>query len=187
MGTILFAGTVDMSCWRISILQQSEAIPSISAAYVRTTTTFHLPRRMLATGLHGEIARASLAEIHTTAAWGPVLMRNEAPAGGMPGLLRFATRVRGDIANPTYGIKPFIIKQPERSAMPPIGLILSPTGGIWQTLSRGDREEARPITGGSGHGADSQPVRGRIRRDLRPLFRGRRDARKSRVSATVSF
>jgi hypothetical protein len=65
----------------------------------------------------------------------------------MPGLLRFATRVRGDIANPTYGIKPFIIKQPERSAMRPIGLTLFPTGGMWQALSRGDREEARPITG----------------------------------------
>ena len=31
--------------------------------------------------------------------------------------------------------------------MRPIGLILFPTGGMWQTLSRGDREEARPITG----------------------------------------
>jgi hypothetical protein len=74
-------------------------------------------------------------------------MRNEAPAGGMPGLLRFATRVRGDIANPTYGIKPFIIKQPERSDMRPIGLTLFPSGGVWQALSRGNREAARPITG----------------------------------------
>jgi hypothetical protein len=32
-------------------------------------------------------------------------MRDEAPAGGMPGLLSLATRVRGDIANPTCGIK----------------------------------------------------------------------------------
>jgi hypothetical protein len=63
----------------------------------------------------------------------------------MPGLLRFATRVRGDIANPTYGIKPFIIKQPERSAMRPIELTLLPTGGMWQALSRGDREKAPPI------------------------------------------
>jgi hypothetical protein len=44
-----------------------------------------------------------------------------------------------------------------------------------------DREEARPITGVLAMALDSQPVRGRIRRDLRPLFRGRRDARKSRV------
>ena len=29
----------------------------------------------------------------------------------------------------------------------PIGLTLFPTGGMWQALSRGDREEARPITG----------------------------------------
>jgi hypothetical protein len=28
-----------------------------------------------------------------------------------------------------------------------IGLTLFPTGGMWQALSRGDREEARPITG----------------------------------------
>ena len=88
-------------------------------------------------------------------------MRNEAPAGGMPGLLRFATRVRGDIANPTYGIKPFIIKQPERSAMRPIGLTLFPTGGMWQALSRGDREEARPITGALAMA---------LIRNLRPLF-----------------
>ena len=65
----------------------------------------------------------------------------------MPGLLRFATRVRGDIANPTYGIKSYIIKQPKRSTLRPIGLTLFPTGGMWQALSRGDPEEARPITG----------------------------------------
>ena len=65
----------------------------------------------------------------------------------MPGLLRFATRVRGDIANPTFDVKSFIIKQPERSTLRPIGLTLFPTGGMWQALSRGDPEEARPITG----------------------------------------
>jgi hypothetical protein len=105
----------------------------------------------------------------STAAWAAHFDTNEAPAGGMPGLLRFATCVRGDIANPTYGIKALIIKQPQRSAMRPIGLTLFPTGGMWQALSRGDREEARPIMGGSGDGAE-QPVRGRIRRDLRPLL-----------------
>ena len=31
--------------------------------------------------------------------------------------------------------------------MRPIGLTLFPTDGMWQALSRGDREEARPITG----------------------------------------
>ena len=65
----------------------------------------------------------------------------------MPGLLRFATCVRGDIANPTYGIKAIINKQPYRSVMRPIWLTVFPTGGMWQALSRGDREEARPITG----------------------------------------
>ena len=58
-----------------------------------------------------------------------------------------AIRVRGDIANPTYGIKAIINKQPKRSVMRPIGLTVFPTGGMWQALSRGDREEARPITG----------------------------------------
>jgi hypothetical protein len=56
VGTILFAGTVDMSCWRISIPQQSEAILSISAPFVKTTMTFHSPRAMVATGPHGEIS-----------------------------------------------------------------------------------------------------------------------------------
>ena len=120
MGTILFAGTVDMSCWRISILQQSEAIPSINAVFARTTMTYHSPPVMVATGPFGEISQSFSGGIHTTTALAPELMRS--PGRGMPGLLRFATRVRGDIANPTYGIKPFIIKQPERSTMRPIGL-----------------------------------------------------------------
>jgi len=47
---------VDMSCWRISILRQSEAILSISAPFVKTTMTFHSPRAMVATGPHGEIS-----------------------------------------------------------------------------------------------------------------------------------
>src|SRR5690348_9368368 len=94
-----------MSCWKISILQQSEAILSISAAFVKTTMTSHSPRAMVATGPLGENQpelpwRKSIS----AAAWAAELTRNEAPAGGMPGLLRFATRVRGDIANPTYGI-----------------------------------------------------------------------------------
>ena len=105
----------------------------------------------------------------------------------MPGLLRFATRVRGDIANPTYGIKPFIIKQLERLTMQPIGLTLFPTGGMWQALSRGDREEARPITGVLAMALIRNLFVGGFVEILRPLFRGRRDARKSRVSATVSF
>ena len=177
-----------MSCWRISILQQSEAILSISAAFVKTTMTSHSPRAMVATGPLGEIQpELPWRKSTSAAAWAAEVTRNEALAGGMPGLLRFATRVRGNIANPTYGIKALIIKQPERSVMRPIGLTVFPRGGMWQALSRGDREEARPITGALAMVADSQPVRGRIRRDLRPLFRGRRDARKSRVSATVSF
>ena len=120
MATILFAGTVDMSCWRISILQQSEAILSISAAYVKTTMTYHSPRAMVATGPHAEISQSFPGGNPHPPRLGPLnLMRNEAPAGGMPGLLSWATRVRGDIANPTYGIKALIIKQPKRSAMRP--------------------------------------------------------------------
>ena len=144
MGTILFAGTVDMSCWRILILQQSGAILSISAAFVKTIMTFLSPGAMVATGPLGKISQSLSGGIHITTALAPELMRS--PGRGMPGLLRFATRVRGDIANPTYGIKPFIIKQPERSSIRPIGLTLFPRG-IWQALSRGDREAARPITG----------------------------------------
>jgi hypothetical protein len=45
---------VAMSCWRISILRQSEAILSISAAFVRTTMTYHSPPVMIAIGLLGE-------------------------------------------------------------------------------------------------------------------------------------
>jgi len=52
--TILFAVTADLSCWRISILQRSEAILSISAAFVKTTMTYHSPRAMVATGHLGE-------------------------------------------------------------------------------------------------------------------------------------
>ena len=151
-----------MSCWRISILQQSEAILSISAAFVKTTMTSHSPRAMVATGPLGEISQSFRGENSYPPQLGLfTFVRDEAPAGGMPGLLRFATRVRGDIANPTYGIKPFIIKQQERSAMRPIGLTLFPTGGMWQALSRGDREEARPITGALAMA---------LIRNLRPLF-----------------
>ena len=56
MATILFVDTVGMSCWRISILQQSEAILSTSAAFVRTTTTCHPPPMMVAIGLLGDEA-----------------------------------------------------------------------------------------------------------------------------------
>ena len=45
--------------------------------------------------------------------------------------------------------------------MRPIGLTLFPTGGMWQALSRGDREEARPITGALAMA---------LIRNLRPLF-----------------
>jgi hypothetical protein len=124
--TISFAGTVDMSCWKISILQQSEATLSISAAFVKTTMTYHSPRATVATGPHGEISQRLRCNPHPPQL-GPLTCRNEAPAGGVPGLLRFATRVRRDIANPTYGIKALIIKQPERSAMRPIGLTPFPT------------------------------------------------------------
>ena len=56
MATILFVDTVDMSCWRISIFQQSEAILSISVAFVRTTMTYHSPLVMVAIGPLGDEA-----------------------------------------------------------------------------------------------------------------------------------
>jgi hypothetical protein len=69
---------------------------------------------MVATGPLGEISQSFSGGIRTTTAFAPELMRS--PGRGNAGASRFATRVRGDIANPTYGIKPFIIEQPERSA-----------------------------------------------------------------------
>ena len=68
-----------------------------------------------------------------------------------------------------------------------IGLTLFPTGGMWQALSRGDREEARPIPWVLAMALIRSLFVGGFVEILRPLFRGRRDARKSRVSATVSF
>src|SRR6202040_405715 len=54
--------------WRASILQQSAAIPSISAAFVRTTMTYHSPHVMIAIGLLGDEAdRYHLA----TTRWNP--------------------------------------------------------------------------------------------------------------------
>jgi hypothetical protein len=53
---ILFVDIVDISCWRILILQQSEAILSISAVFVKITMTYHSPRAMVAIGRHGEIS-----------------------------------------------------------------------------------------------------------------------------------
>jgi hypothetical protein len=52
--TILFADIVVTSCWRISIPQQSEAILSISVAFVRTIMTYHSPRVTVATGPLGD-------------------------------------------------------------------------------------------------------------------------------------
>ena len=90
----------------------------------------------------------------------------------MPGLLRFAARIRGDIANPTDGIKP-VHHRATREIMRPIGLTLSPTGGMWQALSRGDREEARPITGVLAMALIRNLFVGGFVEILRPLFRGR--------------
>lgn len=56
MAMILSVDTVAMSCWRISILQRSEAIRSISAAFVKTIMICRLPRGTVATGLHADEA-----------------------------------------------------------------------------------------------------------------------------------
>src|SRR5580704_7617606 len=56
---ILFVDTVGMSCWRTSILQPSAAIPSISAAFARTTMTYHSPPMMVAIGLLGDEAEGN--------------------------------------------------------------------------------------------------------------------------------
>ena len=50
---ILYAGIVDLLCWRISILQRLEAILSISARFVKTTMICHSLRLTVVTGPHG--------------------------------------------------------------------------------------------------------------------------------------
>ena len=88
MPTILFVDTVDMSCWRISIFQQSEAILSISVAFVRTTMTYHSPLVMVAIGLLGDEADRNQLEAR----------RKPSAVGGLPtpsgvfhGLVRLPT------------------------------------------------------------------------------------------------
>ena len=63
-----------MSCWRISILQQSEVIPSISAAFVRTTTTSHSTPAMVAIGFLGDEANRN--QLRTTR-WNPMATAQE--------------------------------------------------------------------------------------------------------------
>src|SRR6202011_2992626 len=71
---ILFVDTVGMSCWRILILQQSEAILSISAAFVRTTMTYHSPPAMIAIGLLGD--EADRTQLRTVR-WNPMATAQE--------------------------------------------------------------------------------------------------------------
>ena len=67
-GDDFICGHWGMSCWRTSILQQSAAIPSISAAFARTTMTYHSPPVMVAIGLlDDEAERNQLA----TTRWSP--------------------------------------------------------------------------------------------------------------------
>ena len=74
MEMILFVDTVGMSCWRILILQQSEAILSISAAFVRTTMTYHSPPAMVAIGLLGDEANRTQLR---TVRWIPMATAQE--------------------------------------------------------------------------------------------------------------
>jgi hypothetical protein len=86
VATILFADTVDMSCWRISILRQSEAILSFSAPFVKTTMIFHSPRAMVATGPHGEISlRLPRRKSKFSAAWAGHLDARRSPGRGNAG------------------------------------------------------------------------------------------------------
>src|SRR6266481_68427 len=56
-GDDLFVDTVGMSCWRISILQQSQVILYINAGFVKTTMTSPSPRVTVATGRLGDPRR----------------------------------------------------------------------------------------------------------------------------------
>src|SRR5204862_7850657 len=85
-GDDFIAGTVDISCWRISILHQSEALLSISAGYVRRTMTFHSPRAMVATGPHGEISpRLPWRKSAFSAAWAGHFDARRSPGRGNAG------------------------------------------------------------------------------------------------------
>ena len=86
MATILFVDTVGMSCWRISILQQSAAIPSISAAFVRTTMTYLSPPAMVAIGLLGDEANRNQLD----ARWRPSTVGGlRTPNGVLHGFVGF--------------------------------------------------------------------------------------------------
>jgi hypothetical protein len=88
---ILFVDTVDMSCWRTSILQQSAAIPSINAAFARTTMTCRSPPVMVAIGLLGDEAERNQSATTrwspptATATGVPASMQSEDAAREMPG------------------------------------------------------------------------------------------------------
>jgi hypothetical protein len=86
VATILFAGTVDMSFWRISILRQSEAILSINAPFVKTTMTFHSPGAMVAAGPHGEISlKLPWRKFKFSAAWAGHFDARRSPGRGNAG------------------------------------------------------------------------------------------------------
>jgi hypothetical protein len=77
-----------MSCWRISIFQQSKAILSISVAFVRTTMTYHSPLVMVAIGLLGDEAdRNQLDARRKPSAVGGL----PTPSGVFHGLVRLPT------------------------------------------------------------------------------------------------
>src|ERR1700738_12037 len=103
---ILFVDTGCMSSWRISILQQSEAILSISAAFVRTTTTSHSPPAMVAIGLLGDEANRTQLR---TVRWNPMATAQESRSDASQTRLRrgfpISPLVCGEISSnrPWYG------------------------------------------------------------------------------------
>jgi len=106
--------------------------------------TFLSPGAMVATGPLGKISQSLSGGIHTTTALAPELMRS--PGRGNAGASQVRDSCPGRHRQP-YLWYQTVHHRATREIMRPIGLTLFPTGGMWQALSRGDREAARPITG----------------------------------------
>ena len=132
--------------------------------------TYLSPRAMVATGPLGEISQSFSGGIHTTTALAPELMRS--PGRGNAGASQVRDSCPGRHRQP-YLWYQTVHHQATKEIMRPIGLTLFPTGGMWQALSRGDREEAPPITEVLAMALIRNLFVGGFVEILRPLFRGR--------------
>ena len=107
--------------------------------------TYLSPRVMVATGPLGEISQSFSGGIHSTTALALELMRS--PGRGNAGASQVRDSCPGRHRQP-YLWYQTVHHQATREIDHAANWVDSfPTVGMWQALSRGDREEARPITG----------------------------------------